>query len=53
MSGEEFLIRLFMKALETLGFGVIAVIVMLLIQLVVYQTTGFSIYNYFVKELSK
>lgn len=53
MSGEEFLIRLFMKALETLGYGFIAIIVTLLIQLIVYQTTGFSIYNYLVKELSE
>ena len=52
MNEYEFIGRLIMKAIETLGYGVIAIIVALLIQLIVYRTTKFSIYNYLKKQLS-
>ena len=52
MNHYEFIGRLIMKAVETLGYGVVAIIVALLIQLIVYRTTKFSIYNYLKKQLS-
>ena len=52
MNYYEFIGRLIMKAVETLGYGVVAIIVALLIQLIVYRTTKFSIYNYLKKQLS-
>lgn len=52
MSEYEFIGRLVVKGFETLGYGVMAIIVMLAIQFIVYQATGFSIYNYILKNLS-
>ena len=52
MNEYEFLGRLIMKGAELLGYGVIAIIVTLLIQLIVFRVTGFSIYNYLLKKLS-
>ena len=52
MNEYEFLGRLILKGIETLGYGVIAIIVALLIQLIVYRTTRFSIYNYLKRNLS-
>ena len=52
MSEYEFIGRLVVKGFETLGYGVMAIIVALLIQLIVFRTTKFSIYNYLKRNLS-
>jgi hypothetical protein len=52
MNEYEFLGRLIMKVVETLGYGIMAIIVALLIQLIVFRTTKFSIYNYLKRNLS-
>lgn len=52
MNEYEFLGRLIFKAFEFTGYGILAIIVMLAIQFIIYQTTGFSIYNYILKNLS-
>jgi hypothetical protein len=52
MNEYEFLGRLIMKGFEFIGYGLIAILAMLAIQFIVFKTTGFSIYNYLLKNLS-
>ena len=52
MNYYEFIGRLVVKGFETLGYGVMAIMVALLIQFIVFRTTKFSIYNYLKRNLS-
>lgn len=52
MSEYEFIGRLVIKGFELLNYGIVAIVVALLIQLIVFRTTKFSIYNYLKRNLS-
>lgn len=50
---EEFLIKLFVAIISFGWRYTIAFIIMIIIQFVVYQTTGISLYNKFINYLLK